>query len=180
VSFGPLPRAIVAERLVAERGLDPRQAQLTAGMAEGSLGQAMLSAGEDVVQIRDQALALLAAAEAGGKELHAAAQTLSGAKDRRLIRRLARALAVWHGDLLRVRVGAQGIVNEDRRGELEQVAGRLGLDRIRTRITLAADFLEAIDQNANLSTAVYGLLAGLGREELGRGVLLPVVPRQDF
>jgi RecB family exonuclease len=171
---------MVAERLMQDRGLDPRRAQLTAGMAEGSLGQAMLSAGEDVVEVRDQALALLAAAEAGGKELHAAAQALSGAKDRRLIRRLARALAVWHGDLLRVRAGAGGVVNEDRRAELVEVAGRLSLDRIRNRITLAAEFLEALDQNANLSIAVYGLLAGLGRPELARGVLLPVVPRQDY
>jgi hypothetical protein len=60
------------------------------------------------------------------------------------------------------------------------VAGRLSLDRIRNRITLAAEFLEALDQNANLSIAVYGLLAGLGRPELARGVLLPVVPRQDY
>jgi DNA polymerase-3 subunit delta' len=178
VTLGPLPRSIVAERLVQERGMDPQKARFTAGMAEGSLGQAMLVAGEmeDVVQVRDRALAVLAAAEAGGKELHAAAQELSGTKDRQLVRRLARALAVWHGDLIRVRAGAPEVVNADRRTELEEMAGRLGLDRIRSRIALSSDLLEALDQNANLSIAVYGFLAGLGRPELSRGVLLPVLP----
>ena len=67
-------------------------------------------------------------------------------------------------------------MNVDRRPELEQMAARLGLDRIRDRIALSTEFLEALDQNANLSVAVYGFLAGLGRPELARGVLLPVGP----
>jgi len=176
VSLGPLPRAILVERLIAERGLERAKAELAAGMAEGSLAEAMAFAGEDVGKVRDQALDLLRAAEAGGPALHAAAQALAGGKDRGLVRRLALALAVWHGDLVRVRAGVPEVVNADRRPELEQMAGRLGLERIRNRVALATEFLEALDQNANLTTAVYGLLAGLGRPELARGVLLPVGP----
>jgi DNA polymerase-3 subunit delta' len=176
VSLGPLPRSIVVERLIAERGVERSKAELAAGMAEGSLAEAMIFAGEDVGKVRDQALDLLRAAEAGGPALHAAAQALAGGKDRGLVRRLAVALAVWHGDLVRVRAGIPEVVNADRRPELEQMAARLGLDRIRDRIALSTEFLEALDQNANLSVAVYGFLAGLGRPELARGVLLPVGP----
>jgi len=176
VSFGPLPRALLIEQLMSERGLERTRAELAAGMAEGSLAEAMFLAGEDVGKVRDQALDLLRAAETGGPALHAAAQALAGAKDRGLVRRLALALAVWHGDLVRVRAGSTEVVNVDRRAELEQMAGRLGLERLRNRITLLTEFLESLDQNANLSVAVYGLLAGLGRPELAREVLLPVGP----
>ena len=117
VSLGPLPRAIVVERLIAERGVERSKAELAAGMAEGSLAEAMIFAGEDVGKVRDQALDLLRAAEAGGPALHAAAQALAGGKDRGLVRRLAVALAVWHGDLIQGPGWAPG------GGELGQAAG---------------------------------------------------------
>jgi hypothetical protein len=77
---------------------------------------------------------------------------------------------------VRVRAGNGEIVNVDRRADLEKMASRIDLERIRDRIALAAELLEALDQNANLSLAVYGFVAGLGRPELARGVLLPIPP----
>jgi DNA polymerase-3 subunit delta' len=175
VAFTPLSGEAVAGCLVRERGLDPERARLAAGMAEGSLGRALILAGEDVIGIRDQALRLLAAALRGGAGLHSAAQKLAAEKDRGLVRRLAQTLTLWHGDLLRVRWGApdERLANPDRRSDLESEAAGLDLKLIRRRIELCEALIEAMDQSANLAVSIYWFLAALREPELADLSLLP-------
>jgi DNA polymerase-3 subunit delta' len=170
VAFGPLASETIARVLERERGLEPARAALAAGMADGSLGQALLLAaegGEDIHALRDKALALLGAAERGGLEIHRLAQEIGGGKDRTLVRRLAHGLALWHGDLLRVRAGgaAERLVNRDLRRALEAEASRLAVAEIRRRIDLCEELIQAVDSNANLTLAVYWLLVSLGDPE---------------
>jgi DNA polymerase-3 subunit delta' len=179
VSFPPLSRKAVEDCLRRERGLDRERARLAAGMADGSLGQAFILAGEDVVGIRDQAVKLLGAALRGGAALHAEAQRIAKERDRGLVRRLAQALTLWHSDLLRVRSGApaERLANPDRRRDLESQAAGLDLATIRQRIELSEALVEAMDQSANLAASIYWFLAALASPELAHFSLVPDASR---
>ncbi len=171
VAFTPLGRDTIVSLLTRERGLDPRRAALVAGLAAGSLGEAMGLAGEDVNEVRDRAVELVAIAEKGGPALHAAAQALAGSRDRGLVRRLALAIAIWHGDLLRVRAGMGEVVNADRLLDLQAAAGQLSLARIGGRVGLCTELIANLDQNANLGIAIYAFLVRLAHPDLHRPLL---------
>lgn len=171
VAFTPLRRETIVSLLIRERGLDARHASLVAGLAAGSLGEAMSLAGEDIDQVRDRAVELVAIAERGGPDLHAAAQALAGSRDRVLVRRLVLAIAVWHGDLLRVRAGVGEVVNADRIPDLKAAAGKLSLERIGGRVALCTELIANLDQNANLGIAIYAFLVRLAHPELHRPLL---------
>ena len=171
VGFTPLSRSTIVSLLIRERGLDAGKAALVAGLATGSLGEAMSLAGEDVGAVRDRAVEIVEIAERGGPALHVAAQALAGSRDRVLVRRLALAIAAWHGDLLRVRAGMEEVVNADRLLDLQRVAGRLSLERIGGRVALCTELIANLDQNANLGIAIYAFLVRLAHPELHRPLL---------
>jgi len=179
VAFGPLTQETIAGVLARERGLDPARARLAAGMADGSLARSLLIAADeqqDILKVRDRALDLLAASMRGGTSLHETSDAIAGEKDRNLVRRLAHALALWHGDLLRVRCGganAERLSNPDRRQDLEVQAARLDVAEIRRRVDICEALVEAVDANANLTLAVDWLLVSLRDPEASRVELLP-------
>ena len=174
VSFAPLSAATIARALVEARGVSAARARIGAGMAAGSLGRALLLAGEDVEKVRADALALLATALAGGPGVATLAQELAQARDRSRLRLLTAILALWHGDLLkaRARVPAERLANPDRAAELAATAQDLSTTVIRQRIELCEALIEAIDQSANLSVAVYWFLVGLADPAAARVSLL--------
>ncbi|MGD8396516.1 MAG: AAA family ATPase [Candidatus Eiseniibacteriota bacterium] len=174
VEFTALSREAIARVLCEHRELEPPDAAFCAALAQGSLGQALLMAGEDVRTLRDQALAVLAAAERGGAYLHTVVGAIAGERDRALIRRLAQALAVWHGDLLAVRygLGDERIANLDRRHELEQQAARLDAAEIERRLGLFEELRVAMDQNVGYQVALYWLVACLADPEAAGESLL--------
>ena len=65
VRFGPLPRDLVAQRLIAE-GVDPSQAAFWARFAEGSLGRALKLAAGELYDIKRTILPQLANVPPGG------------------------------------------------------------------------------------------------------------------
>jgi len=163
VSMTPLSRTAIAGVLTGRFQVEAADARLCAALAQGSLGRALLMAGEDVRALRDQAVALLAAAEQGGRAMFAAADGLARERDRTLMRRLAHALAVWHGDLLAVRYGLdeERIANLDRLADLRDQAARIGVDEIRRRLTVFEEMREAQDRNVGYAIAAYWLVAAL-------------------
>jgi DNA polymerase III subunit delta' len=171
VAFTPLRRDTIVSLLTRERGLNPGRAGLVAGLAAGSLGEAMGLAGEDVAEVRNQAVELVAIAEKGGPAMHAAAQALAGSRDRGLVRRLALAIAIWHGDLLRVRAGVEEVANADRLADLKRAAAQLPLARIGGRVGLCTELIANLDQNANLGIAIYAFLVRLADPDLHRPLL---------
>ncbi len=174
VAFTPLSTATIARVLTAARGLTPARSAVAAGMAAGSLGRALLLAGEEVEAMRREALALLATALRGGPSVGALAQELAKGKDRSRLRLLAAILALWHGDLLRVRAGAEAerLTNPDLAAELAAEAGGFETRLIRQRIELCESFIEAVDQSANLAIAVHWFLVGLADPAAARVALL--------
>ncbi len=174
VSFAPLSADAIARVLVTARGVAQARARIGAGMAAGSLGRALLIAGEDVEKVRAEALGVLETALAGGPALAALGQELAQAKDRSRLRLLAAILALWHADLLRARAGApaERLTNPDRAAELAAAAAGLTTALIRQRIELCEALIEAIDQSANLTAAVHWFLVGLADPAAARVSLL--------
>ncbi len=174
VAFAPLATATIAAVLGRERGLGPARALVAAGMAAGSLGRALLLAGEEVEQVREAALELLAVALKGGPRVGALAQELAQGKDRGRLRLLATVLALWHGDLLRVRAGLppDRLTNSDLARRLALEAADLDLPLIRQRVQLCEAMIEAVDQSANLAVAVHWFLVGLADPASARISLL--------
>ena len=122
VYFGPLPVALVAERLQKERKLDAQTAELAAVMAGGSLGRALaldldaLAARKDVIS-GFEALepgepgALLRWAETFGASREVAEQALS-------------ILSMWTRDVSLAKAGVERLANQDMLQLAQEVAAR--------------------------------------------------------
>lgn len=142
VPFGPLPRALIAERVAKEKKLDPPTAELVAELSEGSLGRALemdtrfLASRQEVVS-RFEALdpkdarTLLSFAETFGGSREEAEAALS-------------LLSLWVRDVLALKggrpVAAPGELSElaarsaARRSELWLLRAREWIERTRYRI----------------------------------------------
>jgi DNA polymerase-3 subunit delta' len=125
--FGPLPRGVIAESLVQERGLGPEQARLQAALAGGSLGTALSLEPGTELRRREELLALLeGVAGAGALARMEAAEALEQVEDPALLLRTLRSLL---RDLAALRAGAaaSALLNPDLAPRLAALAsGRLG------------------------------------------------------
>ncbi len=167
VDFAPLSRVAITDVLQAECKLKAADATLCAALAQGSLGRAVQMADEDVRRLRDLALAVLAGAERGGAHLHAVVEEIAKERDRNLVRRLATALAIWHGDLLSVRYGLdeERLTNVDRLADLRRQAKSTSVAEIHRRLGLFEELRVAMDQNVGYQVAMYWLMASLADAE---------------
>jgi DNA polymerase-3 subunit delta' len=126
--FGPLPRAVIAEALVSERGLSAEQARLAAALAGGSLGSALAhEPGSEPGPVREQLVTLLERVHTQGAfERMEAAEALEQADDPAHLLVTLRALL---RDLAALRAGAApaALVNPDLAPRLARLAsGPLG------------------------------------------------------
>ena len=134
VSFGPLPAALVAERLQKERKLDAPTAALAAVMAGGSLGRGLaldldaLAARKDVIS-GFEALepgnvgALLRWADTFGESRESADQSLA-------------ILSLWTRDVALAKAGAGHLANRDLEPLAREVAARTHEAALHRRHTL--------------------------------------------
>ena len=122
VHFGPLPVALIAERLQKERKLDAQTAELAAVMAGGSLGRALaldldaLAARKDVISGFEslkpgEVGAMLRWAETFGSSREEAEQALS-------------ILSMWTRDVSLVKAGVERLANQDMLELAQEVAAR--------------------------------------------------------
>jgi DNA polymerase-3 subunit delta' len=122
LQFGPLPRAVIAERLAAEHGLAPETASLSAALAGGSLGSALAAADEGELKRREELLSLLErVSESGPIERARAAEALEQVEDPAGLLTLLRALL---RDLAALRAGAEAetLLNPDLADRLARLA----------------------------------------------------------
>ncbi|MBF5041326.1 DNA polymerase III subunit delta' [Aggregicoccus sp. 17bor-14] len=143
VPFGPLPLDFLAQRVQAERKLDPATAALVAVMAGGSLGRALAldvkALGRRKQLITDfealwggDALPLLRFAEEHGSSRDDAEQALT-------------ILTLWTRDVAVARTGAgAGLANQDLEPLAREVAGRLSEAGLHRRFALLERALGAI------------------------------------
>ncbi|OJT20408.1 DNA polymerase III subunit delta' [Archangium sp. Cb G35] len=122
VHFGPLPVALIAERLQKERKLDAQTAELAAVMAGGSLGRALaldldaLAARKDVISGFEslkpgEVGPMLRWAETFGSSREEAEQALS-------------ILSMWTRDVSLAKAGVERLANQDMLELAQEVAAR--------------------------------------------------------
>lgn len=144
VQFGPLPVDFIAERVQAERKLEPDVARLAATMAGGSLGRALsmdvavLARRKELITAfeslgREDALPLLAFAEAHGGSREDAEQALE-------------LLVLWTRDVALAKAGVALLANEDMAELAREVAARMHEAALHKRHALLERTRAAISQ----------------------------------
>ncbi len=140
--FGPLPSALIAERVKAARKVDDATAHLLAMLAAGSLSRALaldvdgLERRKEVVERfeslgRDDARAWLRFAEDYGGSREDAERCLA-------------ILSLWTRDLAAIRAGADDIVNRDLREIAARAAAAAGDGALHRRQLLIAEAANAV------------------------------------
>lgn len=169
IRFRPLPVEAVAALLVERVKADPTAAALAARLSGGSLTRAAHFLEEEILPVRDEALALLfSGAVAGGRhnpERHSQIDAWLKARERLRLTLLLDLLRLWFRDLLRVRVGSidpvEGLANADRAHELQQQAAGISEAEISQSIRLIEETRAALDGYGYAPLVLYSLLERL-------------------
>lgn len=161
LSFAPVPREAIAERLVAA-GHPPELARSAAALANGSLGAAPALARElaregaerpwdavrDAVALDpDDALGWLAFAKAHGGDREGAAET-------------CRLLEVWLRDVLAVQAGGEDLALADLADATRRAAGAVPPPEVLRRRDEVRRTAAALRQNASPTLALERMLVG--------------------
>ncbi len=159
IRFPVLPRAFI-EQALAEKGVAGDEARLIAGLSGGGLGRALQLAGEDIVELRDRALDLLAAPLSRATEAARRAERAGAGWDCDAALAAAEMVLSWYGDLIAMQAGAggEGIIHADRLPELSAAAKGADLGDIRRRVAAIEEMLEALEQNVNPQLALRAAL----------------------
>ena len=159
VRFRDLDEETIAAELVArQEGVDPTKAALAAAMAGGSLTRAAALAAEDLVGVRDEAVALVSLPP-GDPRVHEAIDELVNQRDRSLLLRLIDFGLLWEGDRLRVLAGGTlPLANRDREARLREVTAGVSLRAIKDRVRALEATRRAIEGNAYAPLALTDLV----------------------
>ena len=164
VRFAPLPRQVVAERLVAQEHVDARTASIAASLSEGSVGRAAELCSSGLLEERDD---LLAAVDSLTTEQPAALLELAEAwaADKEHVAGRLDLLVSWYRDLLVLASGGHedALIHRD----LLQGSGgwrerRPGRGQARRCLDLLLAARQAVtEKNANTRLALECLFIGL-------------------
>lgn len=174
VRFAPLPEPLVLEVLRQRAGVAPAQARIVAALAAGSLSRALEMRDEDALGVRDQALALLAPAEAGDPAaLWAAAQKYMnfGRTGRETLRRMVEFHQLRLRDVLRAAVEGDDaeLAFDDLAPATRTLAGTIDATEIRRRLMVLEELLRAIEGNIAPDAAMFSAMARVAGVRLGEG-----------
>ena len=174
VRFAPLPESLVLDVLRRQAGVAPAQARLVAALAAGSLSRALELRDEDALAVRDEALALLAPAEAGDPvALWKAAQKFMsfGRTGREALRRMVEFHQLRLRDVLRARVSGDEaeLVYEDLASRTRALAATIDATEIRRRLMVLEELLRAIEGNVAPDAAMFSAMSRVAGARLGEG-----------
>jgi DNA polymerase III subunit delta' len=151
--FGRLTADEIAGVLTAAHEYSAAEARAAASVADGSVGQALEGAADELVEAREAAVDLLqrVAGAADPRRRLDGAKVLAGAGDRDELRRRLRALASMLRDMsvLGARADAHHLANADLIADLRRLAGSFDPERSTTAFAAVDRALEAVDRNAS-------------------------------
>jgi DNA polymerase-3 subunit delta' len=158
VPFAPLSDAVVAERLVALRGVDGDAARAAAALAGGSLGRA-LALDPKALAAREGAVAAAAALDPDDASTWIAYAAAHG-KGREAARELCLLLEVWLRDVLALQAAGEAapLAVPDLRGAAASAAAALSPAEALRRIDASRDAAAALVQNAAPALALERML----------------------
>jgi DNA polymerase III subunit delta' len=159
VSFGPIPRELLAAFLISRKGMAVEEAQLLAALSMGSPGVALAMCGNERREVRREWGRRLAALSRG--DYRAAMEFAEAlASDRGESLEFLRWVQSWYRDLLAHRMGQKDLVNLDLLAELQLKAAELTPDMILSCAEQAADAAVKIHRNLNRRMVLEQLLFG--------------------
>jgi DNA polymerase III subunit delta' len=167
--FGRLAAADVADVLVRDHGFTPSDARAVAGLAHGSVGQALAFGSTDLAVLRELALALLqhtARNRVLASRLQAAATIVTTPKKERsredvgVILRLVASM-LRDIELLNAGGDAHALANPAIAGELSELSRRFGNDRAREAFAAVDRAIAALEKNAGTKVVAEWLSANL-------------------
>jgi DNA polymerase-3 subunit delta' len=166
VRFRDLDEETIAAELAArQEGVDPARAALAAAMARGSLTRAAALAAEDLVAVRDEAVALLSL-PATDPRVHEAIDELVNQRDRSLLLRLIDFALLWEGDRVRILAGGTlPLANRDREERLREATAGVSLRAIQERVRVLEETRRAVEGNAYAPLALTDLVTRLAAAE---------------
>jgi len=178
VRMAPLPESLVLDVLRRQAGVDATQARLVAALGAGSLSRALELRDEDALGVRDQALALLAPAEAGDPALlWKAAQGFMnfGRTGREALRRMVEFHQLRLRDVLRARVDGDDaeLVYDDLERGTRALAATIDATEVRRRLMVLEELLRSIEGNVAPDTALFSAMARVAGARLGEGAWPP-------
>jgi DNA polymerase III subunit delta' len=165
--FGRLAEADVADVLVRDHGFTPSDARAIAGLAQGSVGQALAFGSTDLTVLRELALALLqhtARNNVLASRLQAAATIVTTPKKERsreevgLILRLVASM-LRDIELLNAGGDARTLANPAVASELGELSRRFADDRAREAFAAVDRAIDALQRNAGTKVVAEWLSA---------------------
>jgi DNA polymerase-3 subunit delta' len=167
--FGRLAEADVADVLVRDHGFTPADARALAGLAHGSVGQALAFGSTDLAVLRELALALLqhtARNSVLASRLQAAATIVTTPKKERsredvgVILRLVASM-LRDIELLNAGGDAQALANPAIADELSELSRRFANERAREAFAAVDRAIAALEKNAGTKVVAEWLSANL-------------------
>lgn len=162
LSFGPLPRQLIAGFLLSEKRVKPEEAELLAALSMGSLGAALEMDGAELRERRRVWGGMLSALKAGDyRGAMEAAEALAASRDDAL--QFLEWAESWYRDLLvqAARQDTQGVVNLDMLPELQLQGAAAGMERILSAAANAAGAARKIKRNLNRRMVLEQFLFGV-------------------
>jgi DNA polymerase-3 subunit delta' len=162
LSFGPLPRQLIAGFLLSEKRVKPEEAELLAALSMGSLGAALEMDGAEVRKRRQVWDGMLSALKAGDyRGAMEAAEALAASRDDAL--QFLEWAESWYRDLLvqAARQDTQGVVNLDMLPELRLQGAAAGVEGILSAAANARGAGRKIQRNLNRRMVLEQFLFGV-------------------
>ncbi|HMK71984.1 MAG TPA: DNA polymerase III subunit delta' [Myxococcaceae bacterium] len=145
ISFAPLPRALVAERVMRDRGLERDAAEAVATLADGSLERALALDAAGLERRRETIRAFEAVTSADLRTALRFAEQAGGSREE--AEQALAVLATWVRDVAVARAGGAGLFHPELRALAEEAAGRLDDILLHLRFRLLDEALVAIRQH---------------------------------
>jgi len=163
LQFRPLPAADIAAALTA-RGRSEAEARAVAATADGSLGRALATSGDAIVEAREVAHRVLvhaARTSDAARRLDAAKELASGTRDDLSAHLHAMASLLRDAEVIAAGADDSVLANSDVRGGIEQIAPAFRGDRGVAAFSAIDQAIAALDRNAGVKVVADWLVLQL-------------------
>src|SRR5262245_7038646 len=157
VRFRPLTEKAIEQFLRERADTDERSARMLAALASGSLGRALVMRDTKPLEIRDDALAMLALGRRGDASGLWLSANRIGRGGRETLRRMIEFQLLWQRDVLRAFCEAPRdlLVHRDREAEIRREAEHVDPTEIRRRIMILDEALRSIEGNITADLSLF-------------------------
>ncbi len=166
LSFGPLPRELIARFLVLEKGMQPADAEILAALSLGSLGAAVEMDGQELRERRRAWRGVLGSLKSGGyRGAMEAAEALGGSREEALD--FLQWAESWYRDLWvhALRGETEEVVNLDLLDNLQRESAAAELDRLLASAAAAVGAARKIQRNLNRRMVLEQFFFGVVRSD---------------